>query len=144
MLEASGDLWEQDGGVVVITTNGVVRTDGACVMGRGCARQAKDRWPDLPFYLGRLIRRHGNRVFYLGVWGGIHIASMPVKSHWREAADVSLIERSAHQLVQIADGFGWSKVWLPRPGCGNGRLSWDDVRSRLEVILDDRFTAMTI
>lgn len=31
---------------------------------------------------------------------------------------------------------------LPRPGCGNGRLRWEDVRKILEPILDDRFTVV--
>ena len=35
MIEAPGDLWDHHaaGQWVVITTNGIVRKDGACVMG---------------------------------------------------------------------------------------------------------------
>jgi len=54
-----------------------------------------------------------------------------------------LIRQSARQLVEMADKFGWGSVVLPRPGCGNGGLDWDDVRPILEAILDDRFTVVT-
>ena len=39
MKEVFGDLWEFDG-TIAITTNGYLKRDGTCVMGRGCARQA--------------------------------------------------------------------------------------------------------
>ncbi len=45
MIEEFGDIWEIPGDARVITTNGVVRKDGACVMGRGVALQAKMRYP---------------------------------------------------------------------------------------------------
>lgn len=32
-----------------------------------------------------------------------------------------------------------SPIYLVRPGCGNGRLRWQDVRHALSEILDDRF-----
>jgi hypothetical protein len=31
-------------------------------------------------------------------------------------------------------------VLLPRPGCGNGHRTWDEVCPVIEPILDDRFT----
>ena len=40
--------------------------DGTCDMPRGCARQARDRFPLLAWHLGQQIRLHGNHVFDLG------------------------------------------------------------------------------
>ncbi len=31
------------------------------------------------------------------------------------------------------------KVYLVRPGCGNGQLKWEDVKPLIAPILDDRF-----
>jgi hypothetical protein len=45
--ELFGNLWEFDG-IIVITTNGFVKRDGTCVMGRGCAKQATIKLPGLP------------------------------------------------------------------------------------------------
>ena len=55
-----------------------------------------------------------------------------------------LIRRSARQLVALANKFGYREVLIPRPGSGNGKLSWeDDVKPVLAGILDDRFTLVT-
>jgi len=45
---------------ICITTNGFTKSNGDCVMGRGCAKQAKEKWPKVPFDLGKLIRKNGN------------------------------------------------------------------------------------
>lgn len=111
-------------------------------MGRGCALEAKTRYPGVEHKLGDLIGRHGNRVMRLGRYNGVVLASFPVKHHWREEADPELIARSARQLVALADKFGCERIALPRPGCGNGRLRWKRVRTILEDILDDRFTVV--
>jgi hypothetical protein len=98
----------------------------------------------LEYHFGRLLKRHGNRVMRLTrPRKGAALASFPVKHHWHEQADLALIERSATQLVRLADKFGYENVFLPRPGCGNGRLSWPDVRPVLARTLNDRFTVVT-
>ena len=58
MKEVFGDLWEFDG-IIAITTNGFVKRDRTCVMGRGCARQAAVRFPELPRKLGVKNFRRG-------------------------------------------------------------------------------------
>ena len=48
MFEAVGDIWEySDTSVIVITTNGSLTCDGRAIFGRGVARQAALRFPDL-------------------------------------------------------------------------------------------------
>ena len=143
MLEITGNLWEVGADLRVVTTNGIVRSDGACVMGRGCALEAKTKFPGIEFRLGGLIQRYGNRVMRLGRYDGVVIASYPVKHHWKDSADPVLIRRSAEQLVGVADKFGHGRVVIPRPGCGNGKLGWADVRSILSEVLDDRFSVIT-
>jgi len=139
MREVSGDLFYHEGDALVITTNGVVRKDGACVMGRGVAQQAAVRWPRLPFTLGAFIKRGGNHTRITGVWDSWQIIALPVKERWREPADPILIERSLDELVRVVGYFGYKDVALPRPGCGNGELKWEDVRPLLVERLDDRF-----
>ncbi len=141
MKETTGNLWELDADLRVISTNPIVRADGAAVMGRGCALQAKRRITGLEYHFGKLLKEHGNRVMRLtNPKKGAALASFPVKWHWKEKASAALIGRSARQL---ADRFGYERIILPRPGCGNGQLSWEDVRTVLEVLLDDRFTVIT-
>ena len=147
MKEIQGNLWNVECDLRVLTTNGMIRKDGACVMGRGCAYEAKKRFPGIEFRLGKLLREHGNRVMRLGRYGvgeaRTMICSFPVKHHWKQEADLALIRRSAEQLVTVADKFGHERILIPRPGCGNGKLSWADVRPILAEILDDRFSVIT-
>ena len=153
MLETFGDLWdlaEQGCDALVITTNGYVRKDGRAVMGRGIAKEAADRFLELPAFLGSAIRREGNHCF-LFAWQPYDIVTFPVKptfgpNHepgWKVKAQLPLIEASAKELVTFADRYDWTDVLLPRPGCGNGGLKWAQVQPVLKDILDDRFTAVT-
>lgn len=142
MIEVTGNLWTYPADVRVITTNGTVKVNGECVMGRGCAREAKMRHPTIPKVLGDGLKRIGNHVQHL--WGdtkGNIIFSFPVKHDWRQKADLELIARSALELAMaLPDRL---TVVLPRPGCGNGHLDWKDVQPILAPILDDRFHVIT-
>lgn len=51
-----------------------------------------------------------------------------------------LIVDGCRALVAMADALGLSRVYLPMPGCTNGRLSYEgQVRQAIAAILDDRF-----
>lgn len=141
MLEMRGDLWDiyNRKGIIVITTNGAVRRDGACVMGRGIAFQAATALPKLPFRLGDWINKRGNVPAY---FEDLRIITMPVKSHWKDSASLALIRTSTRGVISIANAFKLQEIYLPRPGCGNGRLEWSDVKQVIEPMLDDRFTVV--
>src|SRR4051812_4896643 len=135
MLEVEGDLWTySDFSIRCITTNGFVKKNGEAVMGRGCAKEAAVKLPGLPAWLGRNIQAYGNHFDAVTIplkdqgrnyW---ILGFFPVKHHWREKADLDLIKRSAEELVECSDEHNWSKVLLPRPGCGNGQLEWATVK----------------
>ncbi|PLX85764.1 MAG: ADP-ribose-binding protein [Desulfuromonas sp.] len=141
MQNVVGDLWSyhQRGEVIAITTGGSVSRDGACDMPRGCARQARDRFPQLAWHLGQQIQMHGNHVFDLGH----RIVSFPVENSPLEVPQFALIEQSCRELVELTDYKGWSTVVVPRPGCGGGGLEWPDVHRMLARYFDDRFLVIT-
>ena len=135
--ELSGNLWEyyNQGYVVAITTNGKVARSGKNVMARGTAKQAAERFPDLPQLLGEKIVSAGNHVHELPE----RLVSFPVEHTPYEVPDLKLIEQSSRELRELADQKGWEKVIVPRPGCGGGGLSWGDVRPLLAPHFDERF-----
>ena len=137
MKQVFGDLWEF-AGTIAITTNGFVKRDRTCVMGRGCARQAAERFPELPGKLASRISAEGNHVFYFPEH---RLITFPVKHNWWEAADLGLIERSARELLKTIEVKKIkAAVYLPRPGCGNCRLKWEAVKKLLSPILkSDQF-----
>lgn len=170
MQEITGDLWHTECDAVCISTNGFIKSNGECVMGRGCAKQAADFFPEIPKILGDRIRKYGNVVNKLRHYNTVAILSFPVKPEmnpylnnhnevvkhmrhkysigsqvpgWACVADIGIIEQSTKQLVEMTDKNGWQKVLIPRVGCGHGELNWADVKPVLNKILDDRFYAIT-
>ena len=140
MKETTGNIWDHLGSATIcITTNGHLTRKGEAVLGRGCARQAQERFPDLPARLGALLSEGGNHVHAIGDG----LVSFPVEESPWATPDPRLIRRSAEELLALADQEGWTRVIVPRPGCGGGGLAWQDVRPLLADILDDRFTVIT-
>jgi hypothetical protein len=143
------------GDAICITTNGFVKKNGEAVMGRGIAKEAANSFPEFPRILGDSIFRNGNHLnvffemihHYNGDTGEEYsqdIVTFPVKHNWFEKADMELIRRSARELMKWADQLPhWERVLLPRPGCGNGKLDWSDVKREIEPILDDRISVVT-
>lgn len=137
MREITGELWDYYGRpntVVGITTNGFVKTSGSAVMGRGCAAEANKRFPELPSILGAHIREEGNVCWEMSF---VPIFFFPVKHNWWNQADLKLIEQSAGRLYVFADDEPKKIYVLPRPGCGNGRLTWEQVRPVIQFLPDN-------
>ena len=113
MKEIIGDMWQEhaEGAVVAITTNGAVNKVGRAIMLRGCARQARARYPELLQTQGALIRRHGNHVFDLGH----QIVSFPVEADPYQVPEMRLIEQSCRE---------WSNLPITKAG---RRLSCRDL-----------------
>lgn len=145
MIEVTGNLWTYPADARVITTNGTVKKDGSCVMGRGCALEAKTKYPYLAKQLGKAILDTGNhtRCLVEEPPNDLFLVAFPVKHNWWEKADLDLIKRSASELAVLTTANRWNTVVLPRPGCGNGKLKWEDVKQILEPVLDDRFHVIT-
>lgn len=160
------NIWDFIGDVdaICVTTNGFITDRGFAVMGRGIALEASERYFGLKKTLGRLLKQNGNHVSVLINDCGTDILSFPVKRDffdfsihsdfpgtvrnlrhsntvpgWALKAELSLIERSATELVNIADYKEYKSILLPKPGCNNGELKWCDVEKILDNILDDRF-----
>ena len=131
-----------------IPTNGQVTSGGRAVMGRGVALQAASRWRSVPNDLGALILSHGNHVHALPVENGPMFVSFPTKDDWRKPADLTLIERSARELLDLLDQWDdvIETVVMPRPGVGNGQLGWEQVRPVLRRVFgdDDRFVVVSL
>lgn len=135
----------------LVTTNGIVRRDGKAVMGAGIAKYCRDTFIGVDKRLGSLIKRGGNHVYYLGQMIGIsfmpshnsafQLLSFPTKDDWKEDSKPELIQQSCQEIVKFADEHDLENIYMPCPGCSNGRLNyWEDVRPILLKELDDRFT----
>lgn len=142
MNEVTGDLWEfhTQNNYVVITTNGNVNSQGLAVMGKGIALQAAKRYPKIREKLGYWLKTFGNIVYIIPEFT---IITFPTKHNWWEKSDLNLIETSCIQLVNKIESrinMIGKKVYLPRPGCENGKLDWEtQVKPILSKYLNDDF-----
>ncbi len=145
MIEVKGNLWESDAVWVCITTNPIINSQGLAVMGRGCALEASQRYPQIRMQFARKLQAKGHVVQCILKDGDRLLISFPVKHHWREPADLELIRQSCRTLREqwLIHGNGCNVV-IPRPGCGNGRLSWNQVRVVLQAELpEDQFQVIS-
>lgn len=136
----------------VVTTNGIVKSNGDAVMGAGIAKYARDSFPGIDAMLGGFIKKHGSHSYFMGSWHdprraaagmapSVFVVTMPTKDDWRDPSDLDLIRRSAKELTGVADRNNLTRLYLPAPGCSLGRLDYiSQVRPAIAGILDGRFT----
>lgn len=123
-----------------VLTNGEIKINGENIMGGGIARQVSEAYPWFPAELGEKLKLFGNQVF---IFPDIKWFSFPTKDKVRFRSDIMLIRNSCEQLCNLLDTFDINEVYLPRPGCGLGGLTWEQVKPRIEGLLDDRVNIIT-
>ena len=139
MLIAKGNIWTYLGKYpICITTNAVIKMNGEAVMGAGIALEAAKRYPSLPRWLAKRLA-DGNHVYLFYTPEGYELVTFPTKYDWKSSSTTRIIKRSAKELVALADENQWEKVLVPRPGCGKGNLTWEEVRPVIEPLFDNRF-----
>ena len=127
------DIWDYvEQGFITIPTNPIINSRGAVVMGRGLALQIKEAYPEFPFIFAKFIKDRGNVP---GIFSN-NLITFPVKYHWKAQADLLLIEQSAKILGKLMRFIGHN-VYMPKVGCGNGQLDWEDVKPILEKYCPD-------
>ena len=139
------DLPLHENEAACVTTNGILRRDGLAVMGAGIAKIAAMRYPESQRVLAQNLKTQGNHAAFLGTYENqnsrFHLFSFPTKEHWRDPSSILLIQRSAEELVRLCEKHHIQKCYLPRPGCTNGKLHWEDVKRVL--LMDDRFVIVS-
>ena len=131
-----------DGDAICCTTNGIVKSDGRAVMGKGIAKTFEDIF-HVSDILGEFLTSSGNHVYKLGFYkvpnknAYVHVLSFPTKNHWRDDSSLTLILQSARELKAFMDTHDCHTCYFPVPGCGCGHLKEADVLPELEKILDD-------
>lgn len=109
-------------------------------MGRGTAAQAVSMWPALPHIYGQHLLHTKQQPHALFQYDPGQLILLPVKYHWRDKADFSLIVRNLHILKNQYEG---QAVYLPLLGCGFGELEEADVLPLIKA-LPDNFTLVRL
>lgn len=134
MIESKELIWDYVNKVdhyVVVTTNCVLDKNKHLVMGKGIALEAKQRFPDLPKFLGDwLIANYGicqsdGCVFdYTSVECPHNIIALQTKRAWQDPSSLYLIELAINSISELALQYPFRIYHLPKVGCGKGGLDW--------------------
>lgn len=117
--------------LVVFTANSTIRQNGSLVMGRGIARDIRDRFPGIDAKFGQLVQMQPlNDSWGLLIldYRGYRIGAFQVKTRFNEAASPLLIKAAATKLATWANANSSIVVHLNYPGIGYGMLPEDVVR----------------
>ena len=124
----------------IITTNAIVKRNGGLVMGAGIAKQIRDMNPGVDKVCGNCVRQFSDRTQFYGVILGVYgkLGIFQVKYHFKDAADLDLITRSAEELAHHASEVGQHYTYaLNFPGIGNGKLAYDQVKPIMDILPDN-------
>lgn len=134
---ASGNLLESKAEALVNTVNTVG------VMGKGIALQFKRAFPENfreyeaackrgEVELGRMFVHVTNTID-----NPRYIVNFPTKQHWRSRSKIADVKAGLSDLKRVIRRLGIRSIAVPPLGCGNGGLSWADVRPLIERSLGD-------
>jgi hypothetical protein len=151
MRTTKGNIWKLSRALdwVVIPTSISWRRDGTAVLGRGLAKQAAERWPNLPIDYGEQCMRHGAATPVLAHrprgLNPRNLILFPVKPlnaaqpqlSWQQPADLELIQRSLKQLQAMIPELSGGCIYISDVGCGNGQLPLAVVRPHIEQAFKD-------
>lgn len=145
----TGNMWTayESADLFLISTNSMLRRDGALVMGRGIAKEARDRFPGLDKALGQQIQkqcgnpsaplRPGLGVYGLLIsprWPAARLGAFQVKTNAMQAASLVLIQKSTTALCVWCQEHPQASVHLNFPGIGAGRLLREKVLPIIEQL----------
>lgn len=142
MVLMKGDMWDVFNEVdyFLITTNPIVNKQGLAVMGRGIAKQAANRFPDIRKRFGDLLLLDENDMWNIGhiaKYGNTDVWYFMVKRHWADDADPRIIKASALSLAALAVAMPRKSFALNFPGIGNGNLNREYVLPLLKCLPDN-------
>ncbi|MDM5282678.1 type II toxin-antitoxin system antitoxin DNA ADP-ribosyl glycohydrolase DarG [Peribacillus frigoritolerans] len=116
------------------------------VMGKGIALEFKKRFPDNYDIYKKACSKNevtvGNMLVYPLKNNGKtkFVINFPTKKHWRQPSKMEYVEEGLDDLVKVLRENKIQSIAIPALGCGNGKLSWGDVKpliiKKLQVFKD--------
>ena len=130
MKEKVCDFWLEPADYRCIPISGARTGDGAAIMDSGVALEAKKRFRDIEYDLGRLLASRGNHVHELRPG----LLSFPIKQYQWSSVSLEIVQRSANELRGLV---GDAKTLLPRPAHGEANVPWEQVAKVLSCLPDN-------
>lgn len=153
MIEVIGNLWDEHtnhrADLILVTTNSYINTLGRLVMGRGAAKEARDKFAGLDCALAREVLKECGHLGFYGIIidaNNPSIGAFQVKDHYLADARLDFIQRSVEVMLAPMWAGGtiplvhrYYRIAMNYPGIGNGRLLIEHVRPIVEQLPDNVF-----
>lgn len=150
MKTVEGDIWDYiDTHWLCVTTNLGWNKRGENVMGRGLAKQAADRYPELPKIYGSLltgrpvtseeietVKFTAPREAWLIMFPTKKLNHEAPYMSWKSKSDIDLIVKGMHQIDLMFHGSARDVAVVPF-GCSNGGLDPKVVIPIMEEVFKD-------
>lgn len=134
----------RNGNLLDTTAEAVVNTVNTVgVMGKGIALMFKEAFPDNYREYAAAVKREQVKTGRMFVTerttfsGPRWIINFPTKEHWRGKSRIEWIRAGLDDLRRVIIQLGIKSIALPPLGCGNGGLTWNQVRPLIERALGD-------
>ena len=124
-------------GFIIVTTNSFLTSEVKVVMGRGAAWQLKRKIPGIEKTFGKMILDTCGHLGKYGLMFHGNYGAAQVKYHFKEMADLDLIEFSMIKLSLEAKKDQKTIFNINYPGIGNGRLKESEVKPALRMLPDN-------
>jgi O-acetyl-ADP-ribose deacetylase (regulator of RNase III) len=107
------------------------------VMGKGIAKEFKDRFPQMFRAYKDACDRGDIDIGVLQIWREERswILNFPTKTTWKKPSRIDYIEAGLETFVASYKQMGIKSVAFPPLGCGNGNLDWSEVQPLMEGYL---------
>ncbi len=149
MIIHQGNMWDfyDDADYFIFTGNSYIKTNGALVMGRGMAKQVRDKFLDIDKVIGSVISMTSGHLGFYGLrFAGVtltesscrsyKIGVFQVKKHFKDKATTDIIKASMTVLKRFADSCNTQQIHMNYPGIGFGCLTKKVVYPIIEKLPD--------
>ena len=128
-----GDIFKSEAQTLVATVNCVG------VMGKGLAKEFKQRYPDMFKEYAKACKRGELQKGKLFIYDYLNtkILCFPTKDNWKGPSKYEFIEEGLITLRDHYENMKITSIAIPPLGSGLGGLRWDKVRSLIEKYLKD-------
>lgn len=134
-----GDMWSvfDEVDYFIVTTNSFVKQNGELVMGRGIAKQVRDKFPGIAAELGQAVKDHSEHLGHYGLVATGKIGAFQVKFHFKDRASLELIAENLYRFAKYAREHSDISFAMNFPGIGNGGLAPHWIKPLLDQLPDN-------
>ena len=107
------------------------------IMGKGIAKEFKARYPEMFKEYRGLCDAGLLDIGLLHLWRGERrwVLNFPTKTTWRQPSKLEYVREGLEKFVATYEQLAITSISFPPLGCGNGNLSWTDVRPMMHQYL---------